>query len=217
MLPVVLISVATVILTLAAIKTLAHLDPTPRRGRLSGPHLKRLADDGVIQGVRDGAINAHSIDLHLGNEFIVETRPFGVAEARPRVRFTEGQRVAPTSLSKEVHGKCVLGPGQSCLATTREVVNLPDDICGEIKLKSTAARFMLGHKLAGHIDGGFCGQITLELTNESKWETMVLYPDDAVVQLVLDKTEPSGKYSYSKKAKSKYQGQVGVTAGRDLQ
>ena len=77
--------------------------------------------------------------------------------------------------------------------------------------------FALGHKLAGHIDGGFSGQITLELTNESKWETMVLYPDDAVVQLVLDRTAPSGDYAYGRKTKSKYQGQVGVTAGRDLQ
>jgi dCTP deaminase len=58
----------------------------------------------------------------------------------------------------------ILPPGKSALASTMEYVNLPNNVCGAILDKSTYARlFMTAFNT--HIDPGFYGFVTVELSN----------------------------------------------------
>lgn len=58
----------------------------------------------------------------------------------------------------------ILMPGKSALASTLEHVRLPNNICGSILDKSTYARlFMTAFNT--HIDPGFAGFVTVELSN----------------------------------------------------
>ena len=60
----------------------------------------------------------------------------------------------------------VLHPGEFVLASTFEVVTLPDDIAGRLEGKSSLGRLgLLTHSTAGWIDPGFSGHVTLELSN----------------------------------------------------
>jgi len=59
-----------------------------------------------------------------------------------------------------------LHPGEFVLASTYEVITLPDDIAGRLEGKSSLGRLgLLTHSTAGFIDPGFSGHITLELSN----------------------------------------------------
>lgn len=58
-----------------------------------------------------------------------------------------------------------LAPGAMILACTRERINLPRDIAGEVSGRSRNARHGIQIEAAGHIDPGYCGVITLEIVN----------------------------------------------------
>ena len=59
----------------------------------------------------------------------------------------------------------ILHPGEFVLASTYEVITLPDDIAGRLEGKSSLGRLgLLTHSTAGFIDPGFSGHITLDLS-----------------------------------------------------
>ena len=59
----------------------------------------------------------------------------------------------------------ILHPSEFVLASTYEVVTLPDDIAGRLEGKSSLGRLgLLTHSTAGWIDPGFSGHVTLELS-----------------------------------------------------
>lgn len=144
-------------------------------------------------------VNPASIDLTLGRDFVNMSDShinFTVGDlgfcALPGDRF-EADRVQ-------------LVPGVALLATTAERVKIPDhplyltygsglaglmDVpppvfvpsgIGELRLKSSAARNGLDHALAGWIDPGFDGTLTLELHAHRPIE---LLAGKAYVQLVV--------------------------------
>src|SRR5690606_16941964 len=59
-------------------------------------------------------------------------------------------------------------PGEFVLASTYEMVTLPNDIASRLEGKSSLRRLgLLTHSTAGFIDPGFSGHVTLELSNVS--------------------------------------------------
>lgn len=109
----------------------------------------------------------------------------------------------------------ILHPGEFVLASTYEVVTLPDDIAGRLEGKSSLGRLgLLTHSTAGFIDPGFSGHITLELSNVANLPVK-LYPGMKIGQLCLIKLTSSADHPYgSEKYGSRYQGQRGPTASR---
>lgn len=85
---------------------------------------------------------------------------------------------------KYEHGDFLtLEPNQYVLACTREYILMPDDICGQLFTKSTLGRMFVNHMMAGVIDAGFVGKITLELKNDSN-NTVNIPFGSRIVQLV---------------------------------
>jgi dCTP deaminase len=109
----------------------------------------------------------------------------------------------------------ILHPGEFVLASTYEVVTLPDDIAGRLEGKSSLGRLgLLTHSTAGFIDPGFSGHITLELSNVANLPVK-LYPGMKIGQLCLIKLSSAAEHPYgSEKYGSRYQGQRGPTASR---
>ena len=82
----------------------------------------------------------------------------------------------------------VLHPGEFVLASTYEVVSLPDDIAGRLEGKSSLGRLgLLTHSTAGWIDPGFSGHVTLELSNVATLP-IKLWPGMKIGQLCLFRT-----------------------------
>lgn len=135
-------------------------------------------------------VNPASYDVCLGDTWILPTSPTG-------------------SQSELTQQSLTLYPGQVVLATTLEYVILPKDVCADLKLKSTIGRSWINHALAGWIDCGFEGQITLELQNVGP-RPVALTAGDRIAQLIFFQMESEPDKPYQ----GKYQKQRGATAPR---
>jgi dCTP deaminase len=107
-------------------------------------------------------IQPSSVDLRLGNKFL-HFRVKGRA-------FIDPSKDNPSELMEiiEVNNgePFFLRPGEFVLGTTIEMVKLPDDLVASVDGRSSLGRLgIIVHATAGHVDPGFCGQITLELSN----------------------------------------------------
>lgn len=99
----------------------------------------------------------------------------------------------------EIGGYIPIAPGDAILAVTREYIKMPNGVCGQIFTKSTLGRMFINHMMAGFVDPGFHGRLTLELVNDGKHS--ILIPVGArIVQIILSKVD--GDYTYD----GRYQG-----------
>ncbi len=168
--------------------------------------LQKVRDDLeglIITPLEVDQIGPSSVDLHLGNEFIVFRRAsitsIDVLDAEKLVKnvhkYQEKVRISKND-------NLILHPGQLVLGATQEYISLPKNISSIICGRSTWGRTGLIIATATQIAPSFKGCITLELVNEGEIP-LVLYPGLRVAQLILYRTE--GEYS----SKSSYQFQTG--------
>jgi dCTP deaminase len=109
----------------------------------------------------------------------------------------------------------VLHPGEFVLASTYEVVSLPDDIAARLEGKSSLGRLgLLTHSTAGFIDPGFSGHVTLELSNVATLP-ITLWPGMKIGQLCFFRLSSPAEHPYGSAVHgSRYQGQRGPTPSR---
>ena len=109
----------------------------------------------------------------------------------------------------------ILHPGEFVLASTYEVITLPEDIARRLEGKSSLGRLgLLTHSTAGFIDPGFSGHITLELSNVANLPVK-LYPGMKIGQLCLIKLSSAAEHPYGSAVYgSRYQGQRGPTPSK---
>ena len=124
---------------------------------------------GMVEPFNRNHVSPCSIDLTIGYHILVESLDDN-GDGWVEMDITNGLNIIPK---------------QFVLATTAEVISIPDHMCGQIILRSSAARAGWNHALAGFCDPGFSGQITLELTNQLQLNQLRLTAGDRLVQLVL--------------------------------
>lgn len=138
--------------------------------------------------------------------------PFDLANVNPAsVDLKMGQSYIDLVNGKEYTfseiGELLLQPGRAILASTAEYIKLPPHLAASVYLKSSLARQGLDHALAGWVDPGFEGQLTLELHSHRPIE---LTHGQRIVQLVLYSMQAEPIQSYN----GRYQGQQGPTIAR---
>ena len=179
-----------------------------------------LSDRDIAAEIKNGRVQVEpfdakmiqpsSVDVRLDRFFrVFENHKYEVID--PSVEQSELTRevaVAPDDFF-------ILHPGEFVLASTYEVITLPDDIAGRLEGKSSLGRLgLLTHSTAGFIDPGFSGHITLELSNVANLPVK-LYPGMKIGQLCLIKLSSSAEHPYgSALYGSRYQGQRGPTPSR---
>lgn len=151
---------------------------------LSYTELCELVEQGVITDVPHEHINAASIDVCLGNDILIERASNRIVSLRDRQNLTmESYPIGD--------GGYRLDPGEFILAHTKEMFYLPDDICGEFKLKSSGARIALDNCLATWMDCGWSGSVlTLELKNISRHHSILLHAGDRIGQCLFYRVTP---------------------------
>jgi dCTP deaminase len=109
----------------------------------------------------------------------------------------------------------ILHPGEFVLASTYEVISLPENLASRLEGKSSLGRLgLLTHSTAGFIDPGFSGHVTLELSNVATLP-IKLWPGMKIGQLCLFRlTSPAERPYGSAGVGSRYQGQRGPTPSR---
>jgi len=112
----------------------------------------------------------------------------------------------------------ILHPGEFVLASTYEIVTLPDDVAGRLEGKSSLGRLgLLTHSTAGFVDPGFRGHVTLELSNVATLP-IKLWPGMKIGQLCLFRLSSAAEHPYGSAVYgSRYQDQRGPTPSKSYQ
>ena len=148
---------------------------------------------GMVEPYNPAHLSGCSLDLTLSDHILIESLDMhhnGWVE----VDITEGYTMAPK---------------QFVLASTAETVTIPHDCCGQVILRSSAARAGLNHALAGFLDAGFSGTITLELTNQLQLSTFDLFKGQRLLQLVIHQLNSTPSNTYDRTGN--YHGQSRTT------
>ncbi|MEY3859605.1 MAG: hypothetical protein RL568_1035 [Actinomycetota bacterium] len=152
----------------------------------------------------EAMIQPSSVDVRLDKFFrVFENHKYSVID--PSIEQPELTREVVADGDEPF----ILHPGEFVLASTYEVITLPDDIAGRLEGKSSLGRLgLLTHSTAGFIDPGFSGHITLELSNVANLPVKLF-------ALCLIKLSSPAEHPYgSEKYGSRYQGQRGPTPSR---
>jgi dCTP deaminase len=153
----------------------------------------------LVEPFHSEMVNPASLDVRLGENLLVEheevaaLQPFSIAGATKEKPF-------------------LLYPQQFVLAETFEEFRFPDCVAGQLALKSSRAREGLEHLLAGYIDPGYCGRLTLELQNARMMHPVSLWPGMRIAQIVFHKMSmlPGKDYSQT----GRYQGDTAVQGSK---
>lgn len=151
-----------------------------------------LTEHAAALGIDPALVNPHSVDVRLGN-VIVEKKM-----GRPDIRYTLADGEAFEFL-----------PGSLYLADTVEYVRIPTTHRGQLVLKSSTARKGLQHLMAGYLDAGFEGTVTLELV---AYIPAVFHAGQRICQIEYARLAAVPERPYS--VTGRYQGQRGPTEAR---
>lgn len=166
----------------------------------------------AVEPFDEAMIQPSSVDVRLDKFFrVFENHKYSVID--PSIEQAELTR----EVIAEGEEAFILHPGEFVLASTYEVITLPDDIAGRLEGKSSLGRLgLLTHSTAGFIDPGFSGHITLELSNVANLPVK-LYPGMKIGQLCLIKLSSPAEHPYGSAIyASRYQGQRGPTPSRSF-
>ncbi|MHB9288499.1 dCTP deaminase [Halobacteriales archaeon Cl-PHB] len=202
---------------------------------LSDGDIRRRLEKGdlVVEPLDDPELQIQpaSLDMRLGREFL-EFQQTNVPCIRPArgtdaadytaktvVGTPENQRTLP-DFEDELEGtiqerdEFILHPGDFVLGTTKERVEIPDDLIAHVEGRSSLGRLaIVVHATAGIVDPGYEGQITLELSNLGS-APVALEPDMRISQLTFTELKNRAERPYGEERGSKYQGQTGPQASR---
>lgn len=131
-------------------------------------------------------LNPASYDVRLGREIMIESVGKRSFVRSPIDRCT-------------VEEPYLLRPGQFVLASTEEILNMPEGVAGRFALKSSRGREGYSHALSAYIDPGFHGsRLTLELHNITQMQHLPLYPGLLIGQIVFEKMSQIPEVGYAK-------------------
>ncbi len=165
-----------------------------------------------VEPFSEAMVQPSSVDVRLDRFFrVFENHKYSVID--PSIEQPDLTREVAVSADEFF----ILHPGEFVLASTYEVITLPDDIAGRLEGKSSLGRLgLLTHSTAGFIDPGFSGHITLELSNVANLPVK-LFPGMKIGQLCLIKLSSAAEHPYgSALYGSRYQGQRGPTPSKSF-
>ena len=147
-------------------------------------------------------IDQVSMDFHLGGD--IKLFKAGA------YRFIDTNRGLPDDAMEEINLKVgdpfILEPGAFAIATTQEVLKLPNDIIGRLEGKSSLARLgILVHSTAARFDPGWNGAPVLELGNLGP-KPAILYCGMPICAFTFEKLGAPVKMPYAGSRSDRYSG-----------
>ncbi len=165
----------------------------------------------VIEPLMPGSIQPASVDLHLDRKLLV-FKPARYPDCID-VKQSMEDLMEPVDITDD--SPFYLEPGGFVLGSTLEAVTLPEDIVGRLEGKSSLSRVgLLMHATAGYVDPGWCGHLTIHLSNVAKLPITLYYKMKIGQLSFLRLTSPVERLYGAEGLRSKYQGQSGPTASR---
>lgn len=132
--------------------------------------IDEFCEIGLVTPYDKELLNPASLDVRVGYSAIAET--------------THG--LVTLDLSDRTKDDPLwLDPKEFMLVATLEVLNVPENIAGDFRLKSSRAREGYTNLLGVWIDPGYHNSVlTMELVNENRFTRLPLYPGMRIGQIV---------------------------------
>jgi len=159
--------------------------------------LRELArNGGLVEPFNPDQVNPASYDVTLGP--VIKREGVG------------GEyRWVPSDISSRPYG---MAPGEFVLAATAEYIRVPVSLECVFNLKSSRGREGYEHLLAGYIDPGFHGEITLELCNVNRHHRLPLVQGMKIGQIRFARLDATPHRSYA--LTGRYHKDRGVVASK---
>jgi dCTP deaminase len=155
----------------------------------------------VIKPFKKECVRENGLDITLDNEIAFRSPKL---DASLVFDPTNAEHIKEEYIVKVENERLVIPASAQVLLSTREFLQLPDDMMGFIQLRSTWARHGLTIPPT-IIDAGFAGNITLAVTNTAPY-AILLKPGMRFVHVVFAKLMNKASNSY----KGAYLNQKGV-------
>lgn len=146
--------------------------------------LRALCEQGLVTPYDPSLVNPASIDVRLGSTMLIES-----AESPEMVSYP--------FYNHSQDDPYFMAPGQFALLPTLEFVRIPDHVDAQFVLKSSRAREGIEHLLAGYLDPGFHGIVTLELHNSRQLHPVPIWPGMKIGQLKLSPLQSKPERCYA--------------------
>lgn len=158
----------------------------------------------------DVQLSACSLDLHLGGEF----RVFQYSVTP----YIDIKKAVPANLTRRVRLKdtepFIIQPGEFVIASTKEWIELADNIAGRLEGRSSLARIgIITHATAALFSPGWRGTPVLELGNIARIP-VALYPGMRICAFTFEYVSSLVENPYYKSKTAKYKGQKGAVASK---
>ena len=158
-----------------------------------------IAKSELVKLIRAGAIKIEpfdesqigpgSIDIHVGNTFIIYNN------VHELVHVTDDSDFKKITRKIQVDDYYLLLPHESVLAVTLEKITLPDNICGRLEGRSRFARLgLFVHIAASFMHPGISNHQILEMYNASPLP-LAIHPGTRICQFIFERTEGTGHYA----------------------
>lgn len=154
----------------------------------------------ILERVRNGKLGfkpaldqfqlqAHAVDLRLGYTFMIpkmwHLTPNG-RESLDITHFDKRNQEFFDVVELEQGQHFDLLPQEYIIVSTLESVEMPKDLMGILYPRSSTNRKGLSLDLTGIIDAGYSGQLVLPIRNNTRSQTVRLYPGERLCQVCFE-------------------------------
>lgn len=152
-----------------------------------------------------------SVDFRLGNTFMVfEHSRFSHIDPRHPQSIGDAMR----TIEVEDDDAFIMQPGDFALASTKELLELPNDLLGRLEGRSSIARLGITvHSTAAVFEPGWTGTATMELSNLGRMP-VALYPGMRICAFSFQTVSSPVLTQYRDKKGNKYAGQIDPRASQ---
>jgi len=164
---------------------------------------KLLSKNLLIENANNQNINASSYDVTVDKYILKFTK------IKKTISFIDAQELNNMYEEVNITEGYAIEPGETILVVLEDIFNIPNNICGSIRGRTSLNR--LGLTIATqHLHPGFKGKLNLAVTNNSV-NSYIITPKVQIAQIIFEKLDRKviKKYLYSKENKSTYQNKDG--------
>ena len=170
--------------------------------------IRRMAVGSAAHGIepfRESQLNPASYNLTIGEK--------GIIEIPARRSWRGANDTSKTREEVNLKNGFNLAPGGWILVDVQEFIRIPSNMEAQVILRSSAARRGWDHALAGFVDPGYQGRLTLEFVNCLRYEYLEIKTGMELVQLKLSQLEFAPERGYDQTGR--YYGATTVEGCKD--
>ena len=165
---------------------------------------KLLSKNILIENSNNQNIRSTSYDVTVDNNILK------FKKINKPISFIDAQELNSMYEEVNITEGYTIKPGETILVVLEEVFNMPNNVCGSIRGRTSLNR--LGLTIATqHLNPGFKGKLNLTVTNNSI-NSYVITPKIQIAQVIFEKIDKKVKkeHLYSNQAKANYQNKDGL-------